>query len=113
LFLTKHHAIKTYWGSGGLAPHINIGTRWRWVVSFMPQLLYPWGKSPQYSLDRRLIGPQIQSWHSGKEKESYHCSCQELKRGCPAHSLVSILTELLQLPYLLLSMQRYLGVRCV
>jgi hypothetical protein len=26
-FLTKHHAIKTYWGSGGIAPRIfDFGT---------------------------------------------------------------------------------------
>jgi len=29
LCLTKHHAIKTYWGSGGIAPRIlDLGTRW-------------------------------------------------------------------------------------
>jgi hypothetical protein len=29
LCLTKHHAIKTYWGSGGIAPRIlNLGSRW-------------------------------------------------------------------------------------
>jgi hypothetical protein len=22
LFLTEHHAMKAYWGSGGIAPHI-------------------------------------------------------------------------------------------
>jgi hypothetical protein len=22
LFLTEHHAVKAYWGSGGIAPHI-------------------------------------------------------------------------------------------
>jgi hypothetical protein len=28
--LTKHHAMNTYYGSGGKAPHIlNLGTRWR------------------------------------------------------------------------------------
>jgi hypothetical protein len=28
--LTKHHAMKTYWGSGGIAPRIlDLGTRWR------------------------------------------------------------------------------------
>jgi hypothetical protein len=27
-FLTEHHAIKTYWGSGGIAPRIlDLGTR--------------------------------------------------------------------------------------
>jgi hypothetical protein len=42
LCLTKHHAMKTYWGSGGIAPRIlGLGTRWRWVVSFNPRPLYP------------------------------------------------------------------------
>jgi hypothetical protein len=28
--LTKHHAMKTYWGSGDIAPRIlDLGTRWR------------------------------------------------------------------------------------
>jgi hypothetical protein len=39
--LTKHHAMKAYWGSGGIAPGIiDLGTRWMWVVSFTPQPLY-------------------------------------------------------------------------
>jgi hypothetical protein len=30
LCLTKHHAMKAYWWSGGTAPHIlDLGTRWR------------------------------------------------------------------------------------
>jgi hypothetical protein len=30
LSLTKHHTMKTYWGSGGIAPRIlDFGTRWR------------------------------------------------------------------------------------
>jgi hypothetical protein len=30
LCLTQHHAMKTYWGSGGIAPRIlDFGTRWR------------------------------------------------------------------------------------
>jgi hypothetical protein len=29
-FLTEHHAMKVYWGSGGIAPRIlDLGTRWR------------------------------------------------------------------------------------
>jgi hypothetical protein len=43
--LIKNHAIKMYWGNGGTVL-INLCTRWRWVVSFMPQLLYPRDKSP-------------------------------------------------------------------
>jgi hypothetical protein len=30
LCLTKHHAMKTYWVSGGVAPRIlDLGIRWR------------------------------------------------------------------------------------
>jgi len=35
------------------------------VVSFMPWLFYPQGKSPWYPFDRRLGGLQIQSGHRG------------------------------------------------
>jgi hypothetical protein len=41
LYLTKHHAMKTYCGSGGIAPRIlNLGSRWKRVVSFTPRPLY-------------------------------------------------------------------------
>jgi hypothetical protein len=71
LWLTKNHAMKMYWRSGGIAPHIlDLGTRWGWVVSFKPQLLYPQGKSPWYPLDRRLGGPQSHSGHDGEQKNS-------------------------------------------
>jgi len=37
--------MKTSWGSGGVAPHINLGTG-KGVISFMPWLvLYPQSKS--------------------------------------------------------------------
>jgi hypothetical protein len=40
LCLTKHHAMKTYWGNEGIVPRIlDLGTRWRWVVSFTPRQL--------------------------------------------------------------------------
>jgi hypothetical protein len=65
LCLTKHHAMKTYWGSGSIAPCIpDLGTKWRGVVSFTPQLLYPQGKNPWYPSDRRLGG------HGGEETNS-------------------------------------------
>jgi hypothetical protein len=48
----------------------DLGTRWRWVVSFTPRPLYPQGKSPWYPLYRRLGGPQSRSGHDGKEKNS-------------------------------------------
>jgi hypothetical protein len=68
--LIKHHTMKAYWGNGGVASRsLNLGTRFRWVVGFMPQPLYSRGKIPRYPLDRRLGGPQSRSGHSGEEKE--------------------------------------------
>jgi hypothetical protein len=33
VLLIRHHALKAYWGSGDIAPHIlDLGTRWEWVV---------------------------------------------------------------------------------
>jgi hypothetical protein len=57
------------WGSGCIDPHfLDLGTSCRWVVSFTPLPLYPCGKSPRYSLDRRLGGPQNRSGRHGKVK---------------------------------------------
>jgi len=53
--LTEHHAMKAYWESGGIAPRIlELGTRWRWVVSFAPRPLYTQGKSRWYTTSRKL-----------------------------------------------------------
>jgi hypothetical protein len=71
LCLTKHHAMKTYWVSRGIAARIlDLSTRWRWVVSFTPRPLYPQGKSPWYPLVMQLSGPQSRSGHRGEEKNS-------------------------------------------
>jgi hypothetical protein len=69
VLLTEHRTMKTYWGSGGIAPHIlELSTRWRWVVTFTLRSLYPQGKSPCYPLDRRLGGLQSRCGRGGKEK---------------------------------------------
>jgi hypothetical protein len=71
VFLTKHHAMKTYWGIWSIAPRIlDLGTSWRWVVSFTPLPLYPQGEIPRHPLDRRLSGPQRRSGRGGEEKNS-------------------------------------------
>jgi len=44
--------MKAYWGTGHTAPSIlDLGTWWRWVVSFTPRPLYSQGKRPWYTLD--------------------------------------------------------------
>jgi hypothetical protein len=58
-------------GSGGTALSIlDLGTRWRWVVSFTTRPLYPQRKSLWYPLDRRLGGPQSRPGYGGEEKNS-------------------------------------------
>jgi hypothetical protein len=57
--------------SRGIAPRfLDLGTRWRWVVSFTSMPLYRQGKSPWYPLYRRLGGPQSRSGRGGEEKNS-------------------------------------------
>jgi hypothetical protein len=54
-FSCSHHR-----GSRGTAPLIlSCDSRWRWIVNFMPWLLYP-GKEHQHPSNRRLGRPQ--SW---------------------------------------------------
>jgi hypothetical protein len=63
--------MKVYWESGGTASLIlNLGTRWRWVVSSTPPLLYAQEKSPWYLLGRRMGGTQSQSERGSEEKNS-------------------------------------------
>jgi hypothetical protein len=63
--------MEAYLGSEGIAPRIlDLGTRWEWVISFMPPLLHPQGKSPPYPLYRRLGGPQNRSGRGGEVKNS-------------------------------------------
>ena len=50
VFLT--HALKTYRGSGGTAPHIlNMGTKWKWVVSLTPRPFQPQERTPVIELE--------------------------------------------------------------
>jgi len=48
---------------------LTLALHGRWVVSFMPWLLYPQVNSPCCLLDRRLDGPQSWSGCSGRETE--------------------------------------------
>jgi hypothetical protein len=47
---------------------LDLGTRWKWVVSFTTRSLYPRGKSPLYRLNMRLGGPRSRSGCCGVEK---------------------------------------------
>jgi hypothetical protein len=60
---------------------LDLGIRWRWVVSFTLQPLYPPGKSPRCPLDRML---QSRSGLCGEERNLY--PCRKSNPSHPAHS---------------------------
>jgi hypothetical protein len=61
----RHEGV---WGSGCVDPHfLDLGSSWRWVVSFTPRPLHRRGRTSRFSLDRRLGGPQNRSWRLGDE----------------------------------------------
>jgi hypothetical protein len=47
---------------------LDLGTRWRWLVSFTLRPLYTRGNSPRCPLDRRLSRHQSRSGRRGEEK---------------------------------------------
>jgi hypothetical protein len=50
--------MKKYWGSGGIAPRIDLGTRRRRVVIFTPRPLYSEGKNPGTHWIGSWVGPR-------------------------------------------------------
>jgi hypothetical protein len=90
--------MKTYWGSGGITPHIlDFGTTWRKVLSFTPRPLFSRSQNPRYPLDRRLGGPQSRSGRGDEERKSHNYPRRESNPDRPARSIVSVLTELFRL----------------
>jgi hypothetical protein len=94
---TKHHAMKAYWGSGCISPRrLDLGTKWRWVVSFTQWSFSLQGKSPCYPLDRGFGRPQSRSGRDGEEKNSQpllgleHLTIQPIAQCC--------ITEISRLP---------------
>jgi hypothetical protein len=76
LCLIKEHHEEVL-GSGSITPRIlNLGIRWRWVVSFTPRPLYPLGKSCWCPLNRRMGEPQSRSGCCGDKKKT--CNCRDL-----------------------------------
>jgi hypothetical protein len=51
----NHHVMAIYGRVEMKSRILNLGTRWRWVVSFTPQPLYPQVNFLRYPLDRRFL----------------------------------------------------------
>jgi hypothetical protein len=64
---------------------LHFGNRLRWVASFTPRPLYPWGKSHRPPMNMRLDGFQSRSRRRGEEK-NISFFCRELHPGRSASS---------------------------
>jgi hypothetical protein len=86
LCLTKHHAMKTYWGSGGIGPlGLNLGLhRGKWLHS------HPGRFTAGTHWMGGWVGPRA-GLHAVRKLP---CPCQEQNPGRPARSLVTIPNEL-------------------
>jgi hypothetical protein len=73
LCIIKHHVTKTYREWREAASRVmNLGTRWRWVVSFEPPDALTPGNEPPVPIDMRLGGPH--SLYGGcREEKSLPC----------------------------------------
>jgi hypothetical protein len=71
--------MKTYGEYRYSTKILDLGTRWKWVVSFTPRPLHPWGKSPNYPLERRLGVPQSRSGRCGVKKNHFSLPGTELR----------------------------------
>jgi hypothetical protein len=90
--------MKTYGEWRCSSTILNLVTRWKWVVSLTLLLLYPWGESLPYSLDRRLGEPQSLSGRYAEEKNLFPLPGIESRfLGRPARSLVATPIELSRL----------------
>jgi hypothetical protein len=105
---TSHRSLKTYplrnkaphhegvWENGVIPPCIlNFCTRWRWVVSFTPRLLYPGKRSHVTNCIGVWVGPKVSL--NAVEKRKIPCSCQESNPCRLSRSHVAILIKLSRL----------------
>jgi hypothetical protein len=51
---TRRYIPELQMGRGIDPCFVDLGIKWRWVVSFTPRPLYPLGKNPRYTSQRRL-----------------------------------------------------------
>lgn len=82
-------AMKASAGGATDTRSLNLGTRWKRVVSFTPWLLYPREKNCGYPSNRRLDGPQSRYGGNGKEETQTQSKIQ-IFFGRPTRSLVNI-----------------------
>jgi hypothetical protein len=67
---------------------LDLGSSWRWVVSFTPLPLYPRWKNPQYPLGKRLGWPQSRYGQRGEEKILYPTVTRTPTPRSSSHSFI-------------------------
>jgi hypothetical protein len=84
----KGKKVKLSLWSGCIDPHfLDLGTSWRWVVSFTPLPLYTRERAPPYPFYSRLGGPQSRSERYGEVKIFYPTGTRDpAPPGRPARS---------------------------
>jgi hypothetical protein len=101
LCLINHHTMKRYVGMY-VCIH-NLGSRWKQTNSFTPLPPYCRGNRCRYPPDRWLAGdPGHLDTMQKREKPLASAKDWKLIPQCPAHSLISILTELPQVRFILI-----------
>jgi hypothetical protein len=84
--------MRTYWEWSYSSTILDLDTRWRWVVSFMPRPFYPKGNRIRYPSNRGRVGLQSRSGPGREQKISW--PCQEWNPDSSVVQPVSIPTEL-------------------
>jgi hypothetical protein len=91
-------------GSGCIAPRIlDLGTRWRWVVSFTPDRFTPGVRTPSIHRIGCWVAPRS-SLYAVARKKIPSLPLQGIEPRSPTPSLVAVLTELPQILALLLAL---------
>jgi hypothetical protein len=87
----NYHAMKTF----GPLRVVNLGSRWRWLISTTPLPLYPQGNSRSTHCMGGWVGPRAGLDVMEKRKNLLPSQGIESRLlGRPAHSIVAIPTEL-------------------
>jgi hypothetical protein len=84
---------------------LDHSTRWMWMVSFMPHMLYLWERSPWYPLARRLGEPQSQSGCHGYRENSLASTKSQTQ--LPSPHPIAIMTVLSRLSDVFYIVQRW------
>jgi hypothetical protein len=96
LDLLKHCVMKTYGEWRYSSTILDLGTRWRWMVSITPRQLYLQRNNPRYPLYRRLRGPQNRSKCNGEQKNILPLRAIEFLPLCRPACLSLLLSQIMK-----------------